>query len=541
MKANPSPHDQEIINLLESLGSQRAEYPQELLAARRAAFIAQIQQKQANNNGEAKQQVQAPSGMGFTKRLRELGSVQDEYPQELLAARRAAFIAQVEQRTAVPVSESAKVQEEITSRDQVLLGLFKSIKSAEITVYPTGMMAARRAAFKRQIALGGRIGLLETLRTALQRFSFENIKLPSLPLPNMMRTSMVVALLMVIAYLGSLVRTREPIAQQAPAGQDGVAQQVPVFATGTEEVPKVICKPGYLPPLCLAKEFEPSQDLTYQGNGVARPAVAKDTVPGYDGVHDAAYINDGLYGPGSSWISNSAYSWIKIDLGKPTAINTVTFGRDRLGHLQSGDPGQFVIAVALSDNVYADGNSNNDYVEYTQVYHSLEDGFNGRISGSQTVRVDFGPVTARYVKIIFANPGTAVDEVEVFMVQPTVVDENPTRKPKDDEPPATATSVPTDTPLPTSTPTSVPTDTPVPTDTSTPRPTNTPTPRPTNTPTDIPPTNTPRPTNTPLPEPTNTEAPVDTPVPPDTPISEPTDTHEPFVAPTENSSLTGVP
>ena len=98
------------------------------------------------------------------------------------------------------------------------------------------------------------------------------------------------------------------------------------------------------------------------------------------------YLNDGLYGPGASWISNSAYSWIKIDLGKSTTINTVAFGRDRLGNFNDRDPGSFVIAVALSDNVYADGNSSNDYVEYTEVYDSEQVGFNGIVSGSETIQ-----------------------------------------------------------------------------------------------------------------------------------------------------------
>ena len=208
------------------------------------------------------------------------------------------------------------------------------------------------------------------------------------------------------------------------------------MGTSTDEVEKVFCKPGYKPPLCLAKEFDNSQNLTYAGNGVARPAVAKDTLPGYDGIHKAANLNDGLYGPGASWISNSAYSWIKLDLGKPTTINTVTFGKDRLGNLNDGDPGQFVIAVAISDNVYADGNSSNDYVEYAQVYDLKQMGFNGVISGAETIKASFKPVRARFIKITFANRGTAVDEIEVFMAQPLDVVNRPTRPSKDNESPA---------------------------------------------------------------------------------------------------------
>ena len=508
MEPNPSPHDQKIIELLESLRSVQAEYPPELLAARRAAFVDKINQ---STRGESQEAV--PSGRPFTKRLEKLQSVRAEYPPELLAARRAAFIAQIEQHR---VEEAA---EELIVPDPELIKLFKSIKAAE-TRYPPGILAARRAAFVRQIARGGRPSILDSWHIALNRLALRIATLPSLPRPNVMRMSVAVALLILAAFAGSLLSSRDQVMSPS-TNQGGAAGPAPVLATNTRAVAQAICKPGYLPPLCLAKEFEQDQTLTYQGNGIARPAVAKDTVPGFSGVHDPAFVNDGQYGPGSSWVSNSAYSWIKIDLGTAATINTVTFGRDRLGHLTEGNPGQFVIAVALSDNVYADGNSSNDYVEYKQVYNSSRDGFNGVIAGPETVRAAFGPVRARYVKIIFANPGTTVDEVEVFMVQPAVLAQNPTRRPKEDEPLFFATPVPSMTPRPTNTPSPVPTNTATPTDTATPRPTNTPTL--TDTPTPIPTdTSTPPPTRTLTPVPTDTPEPTATPHPTHTPA--PTDT-----------------
>src|SRR6185295_11337592 len=155
--------------------------------------------------------------------------------------------------------------------------------------------------------------------------------------------------------------------------------------TSTLEVAETICKPGYLPPTCLAKRFDKSRDLTFQGNGLARAAVAKDTIPGYKGIHQASYINDGLYGSGASWISYSANSWVKIDLGQATVINLVKFGKDRLGNSTDHNPGQFTIEVALSDNVYANGDSTNDENEYDRVYDSRAAGFTGVVSGSETV------------------------------------------------------------------------------------------------------------------------------------------------------------
>ena len=50
MKPTPSPQDsrwdEEVIKMLKQVGSLRVEYPSKLFAARRAAFILQVQQDQ---------------------------------------------------------------------------------------------------------------------------------------------------------------------------------------------------------------------------------------------------------------------------------------------------------------------------------------------------------------------------------------------------------------------------------------------------------------------------------------------------------------
>lgn len=451
MKPTSSPQnqeqDQEIIEILKGFGELKVEYPPELLAARRAAFVAQVKQAA---------QEELPSEEQVIKHLEGLQSARAEYPPELLTARRAAFLSQVEQQSRV------EVREELYPEDQDLLKLFKSFKAVEAD-YPAQMMAARRTALKREMARQNSISLLEAIQSSIRSLFQFTVKVPSIPTMSMMRTSLVVALLMLLAFVGSVLGNRGPLLSPAQTPAENTQPVVAaVLPTITEEPTKVICKPGYLPPLCLAKEVNNDQDLTDVRNGTARPAVAKDTLPGHNGIHRAAYVNDGLYGPGASWISNSAYSWIKIDLGKPTTINTITFGRDRLGNFNDRDPGQFVIAVALSDNVYADGNSSNDYIEYTQVYSSEQTGFSGVVSGSETIKAYFAPVTARFIKITFTNAGTAIDEVEAFMAQPPLLANEPTKKPQDDEPvivaPAANTAIPVATnPPPTAVP---PTDIP---------------------------------------------------------------------------------
>jgi len=147
----------------------------------------------------------------------------------------------------------------------------------------------------------------------------------------------------------------------------------------------------------------------------SRPVVAKDVLPGF-AFHQIAHITDGIYGNPNSWIGNSADSWIKIDLGQPTVINRVTFGRDRLGILFDRDPGRFTVELALTDNVFLIGNDSNDSAEYVEVLDSLTaaGGFTGTIALGDTIQASFSPATARYVKLTFANLGAAIDEVEIF-------------------------------------------------------------------------------------------------------------------------------
>jgi hypothetical protein len=207
-------------------------------------------------------------------------------------------------------------------------------------------------------------------------------------------------------------------------------------------------------------------------------------------------VNDGR--SGASWVSKSAYSWIKIDLGKVTTINSVSLQKGSLGSSHDNNPGQFVIAVALSD-VYRDGNSSNDDTEYAQVFKSKQAGFSGMISNTETVRTLFPPVKARFVKITFQKAGAAINEVGVFMVQPAA---HPTSMSQDDLPEVTATLVPTNTLFLMDTGTPSPTGTWLPTGTHTPLPADT-----------ALPTGTPYPSDVPFPLPTNTLPPADTATP----------------------------
>jgi hypothetical protein len=455
-----------------------------------------------------------PQDQEVLNALKDLESQKAAYPPELLAARRAAFLDQIAKHT------ETTPEEKFSLRDQKIIQLLKNLKAVE-GKYPAYLWSVRRAAYRKQIAQLNQPTLLQNLRSAFQNGA------AALAKTSWVRQSFVLAFLAIAAYIGFISNSdRGQVAKPEPL-QTGVRQVKTTSGSSAQEA-KIICKPGFDPPHCLAKEFAKEQDLTYPGNGLARPAVAKDTIPGYDKIHRAAYVNDGLYGPGASWISNSPNSWIKIDLGTTTKINTVTFGRDRLGQLNDRDPGQFVIALALSDDVYADGNSSNDEREYVPVFISKLVGFDGTVAGAETVTAQFNERKARYIKITFENQGVAIDEVEVFFRQPYVIASNPTKAKKENLPGRTSTPLPTITPLPTFTATLLPTNTPLPTDTATPVPTDTPIPTDTATPL---PTDTPMPTDTATPLPTDTPMPTNTPLPEDlTPTLDPMEA-EPYPYP----------
>jgi hypothetical protein len=163
------------------------------------------------------------------------------------------------------------------------------------------------------------------------------------------------------------------------------------------------------------RPYDTTGNHAFQGNG-AQPAVASGQINAWPQYHQPHFANDGNYGNGRSWIPEqvTTNSWIKIDLGDAFAINDIHFGRDRLGFFNDRDPGQFIISVAQSENVYAMGDETNDENEYTIIVDSAALGFSGIINGSETLSVSFDTVTARYIKIDVESWGTAIDDIEVF-------------------------------------------------------------------------------------------------------------------------------
>ena len=442
--------------------------------------------------------------------LEELGSIKSAYPSELLVARREAFLVRVDQLTA---------DEELSAEDQEIVLLLGSLASVQAE-YPPALRAARRSALLQQIEQAGPPSLWNKFRLSLQRFFQDNTANPMAPRPGFLRISLVIGSLIAAAFLGSLLFSRMEQAFQPPplpAFTTPTSVSTPSLPTSTDEAAFLICEPDDPMPACPPGDLDPSQDLAQPENGAARPAVSNG------GAQEAAYVNDGRMG--ASWVSTSPDSWIKIDLGQVRTINTVSLQSGMTGASDEETPGQFVIAVALTDS-YADGDSSHDYMEYAQVFHSEQTGFSGMVSQAETIRTQFSPVRARYVKITFEKAGAAIEKVGVFMVEPPVLAEQPTRTPQEGVPGSLLTVVQTNTVFLVDTATSAPTGARLPTDTAVPPSTDTPTPLPTHT---LPPADTATPVPTePLPSPT---------VAPPTAIP-PTVSAEPIIVAGSNQILT---
>ena len=320
-----------------------------------------------------------------------------------------------------------------------------------------------------------------------------------------MRIFLIVAGVVIVVLIGSLFARTGPLFRSpleiaittltaVLPTSTAITTPTAVLPASTSAAAITICTPDDGASACPSVDLDLTQNLVDPGNGVAQPAVSKDARP----AHEAKYVNDG-HGD-TSWVSNSAESWIKLDLGQVRTINVVSL--ERGNSAQDNDLGSFVIAVALSD-VYADGDSSNDDREYTPVFHSEQADFSGTVSDTAMINILFFPVEAHFVKITFEGEDTAIEEIGVFMVEELAAAQ-PARTPT-----ARWYATRTSTPRPDDPPDNPPAATTAPSQT---------------------PINTPQPSNTPAP-PTQTQPPVDTPVPTTDPL--PTEVPPTLIIPTE--------
>ena len=144
------------------------------------------------------------------KLLTEMKSLPADYPEELLSARRAAFIDRLDEYEQVETAEGYRAQD----REMVeLLGRIKSAGGA----YPDRLLAARRSAYTRQIIWQKLTNKWDALRSAIR----ERLAVPAASSPlQKLRTSLVLvglALAAAVGYFSSESQTPalRPLSTQA--------------------------------------------------------------------------------------------------------------------------------------------------------------------------------------------------------------------------------------------------------------------------------------------------------------------------------------
>ncbi len=156
--------------------------------------------------------------------------------------------------------------------------------------------------------------------------------------------------------------------------------------------------------------------------GTGGTAFAKDVIGGgLPPTHTIPNINNGTFGNGSSWIGDSANSWVGIGFGTPQALSGLAFGRDNTGTFNEFNDarilGNYIVEYTTDLNVLANP-AGATWLTLGQTNYT------GAVAGSLLTqptlrhRYNFDAISATAVRIItpgssFAN-GAAIDEIELF-------------------------------------------------------------------------------------------------------------------------------
>ena len=160
------------------------------------------------------------------------------------------------------------------------------------------------------------------------------------------------------------------------------------------------CSPGFS---CQRQTYDTTGNLALGATATVSSVISSP----FNLFHGAAGITDGYYGNGSSWIGSTTNSSLTLDLGFVATIDQIIFGRYRMGTCCNDRlAGQFKLEISSDGSIFT------DVFGFTTVNYG----------GGQSVKTDFNAgtpeiVTAQYLKLTFANVGTAIDEVQVYGAQ----------------------------------------------------------------------------------------------------------------------------
>lgn len=192
-----------------------------------------------------------------------------------------------------------------------------------------------------------------------------------------------------------------------------VVLAVPLLQTGTASpfAGPAQTKPG--PFFAGQADFRPYDTAGNLAFGIA-PTNVTSTIPGFAAIHAPAFLTDGYYGNGSSWIPAGTPASFDLDLGGAFQLAEIKLGRDRLGSFSDRALSSLTLSLAGADGIFStvfDGSvaALTSTIGWTLSISNLGP------SPTQFIRIGFGPSSS-------GNP--AIDEIEVFAVsvpEPAVI------------------------------------------------------------------------------------------------------------------------
>ena len=148
----------------------------------------------------------------------------------------------------------------------------------------------------------------------------------------------------------------------------------------------------------------------------AGTAFAKDLLGGgaYAPTHTIPNVNNGTYGNGSSWIGDSADSFVGVALPSLSVINQIAFGRDNAVGFGDRATGIYLIQYTTAGTVDA-LTPDSSWTTLGGVYYDPADG-----AAALRHLYEFAPVAATGVRIFAPGngiaSGAAIDEIEIYNI-----------------------------------------------------------------------------------------------------------------------------
>lgn len=126
-------------------------------------------------------------------------------------------------------------------------------------------------------------------------------------------------------------------------------------------------------------------------------------------THTVENVNNGTYGNASSWIGNSADSFVGISLGAtPVTVSSVAFGRDNDGQFADRSLGSYTLQFTTQANPDAD-TADEAWTTIGEIIY--EAAFPA--APALRHRFNFTAISASGIRII-APTGAAIDEIEIY-------------------------------------------------------------------------------------------------------------------------------